>query len=98
MKSKNLEESKRNLLRAVILPLMVVMLVLVSGMGATAQSEVVSTIPAWDGTQTVNICEGGTVTVKVTNTERVKLPTAQTDFHQLQTNSGIPGNGGTIII
>jgi hypothetical protein len=78
MKSKNLEEPKRNLLRAVILPLMVVMLVLVSGMGAMAQSEVVSTIPAWDGTQTVKICEGGTVTVKVGNQyyRGINLPTA----------------------
>jgi hypothetical protein len=37
MKSKNLEESKRNLLRAVILPLMVVMLVLGAWTNANAQ-------------------------------------------------------------
>ncbi|WP_372947734.1 right-handed parallel beta-helix repeat-containing protein, partial [Mariniphaga sp.] len=68
MNSKNLQKSKSNLLCRAMLPILVVLLMLGFNPDTFAQ-ETVTTVPAMDGSNTIEICVGGTVTVNITDPE-----------------------------
>jgi len=96
MKTKNLHQLQNYLRKSAIIALMLTFMVLLFSLNTTAQ-ETVSTLPAWDGTHTVNICVGGTITVTITNTNngntykiQKTLPTPSLSIQNLM------GTGGTI--
>lgn len=83
--------------RKMLLPLLVALMAIMLGMSAMAQDEIVTTTPEWDGSQIINICVGGTVTVQIANSQngntyriRKTAPSPPVTIEEL------PGNGNTI--
>ncbi|MCF6342366.1 MAG: hypothetical protein L3J31_06130, partial [Bacteroidales bacterium] len=57
--------------------------------------EVVSSSPAWDGSNQIDLCEGGSFTISITNTDATHTYNlTQADSRALLQT--LPGNGGTI--
>jgi parallel beta-helix repeat protein len=97
MKAKILLQFKKRLLSSLLNLLLISFMSLIMSVNAMAQSEIVTTIPAWDGTQTVHVCTGGTVIVQIENSD---------DGHTYRITKSAPspsltiqnliGTGGTI--